>query len=80
MAFRETFEDFVCEGDSISTEVDGFTVTARIERDDCGDAPDQRQDGFWPSLDPESAGFIGAGKGQDDLDTATVRARAVIRA
>lgn len=28
--------------------------------DDAQDAPDERQDGFWPSLDPDDAGYIGA--------------------
>lgn len=57
--FTETFQTFVCEGDRIDTEIGGYTVTARIVRDDCPDAPDERQDGFWPSLYKDSAGFIG---------------------
>ena len=80
MAFRERFDSYVCEGDTITTKAGGFTVTARIVRDDCPDAPDRRQDGFWPSLDPQDAGFIGAGKGRAELDTATARARAVMDA
>ncbi len=31
--FTEKFDTFVCMGDTISTEVDGFTITARIEYD-----------------------------------------------
>lgn len=27
--------------------------------DDSGDMPDDNDDGFWPSLDPEEAGYIG---------------------
>lgn len=54
------FQDYACDGDSVSVDVDGFTVTARIYRDDCSDAPDERQDGFWPSLNPADAGYIGA--------------------
>jgi len=61
MAFRERFDRYVCEGDSIACEVEGFRVTARIVRDDCLDAPDQRQDGFWPSLYINDPGFIGPG-------------------
>ena len=80
MSFRERFDTYVCEGDTVTTEANGYTVTARILRDDCPDAPDQRQDGFWPSLDPHDAGFIGAGRSQDDLDTATARARAIMDA
>ena len=44
MALRERFDRYVSEGDSIACEVDGFRVTARIVRDDCPDAPDQRQE------------------------------------
>ena len=61
MAFRERFDRYVCEGDSIACEIGGFRVTARIVRDDCMDAPDQRQDGFWPSLYINDPGFIGPG-------------------
>lgn len=32
-------------------------------RDDTADAPDERDEGFWPSLDPEDCGFIGEDKG-----------------
>ena len=37
--FTEKFGKYTCDGDSISCEVDGFKVTARIVRDDSGDAP-----------------------------------------
>lgn len=56
---RPEFDRYTCDGDSISWLDDGFTVTARIERDDSGDKPDERDMGFWPSLDPKSAGYIG---------------------
>ena len=61
MTFTERFQSFVCEGDSITGEVEGFEIIAQIVRDDCGDAPDQRQDGFWPSLYKDAPGFIGPG-------------------
>ncbi|MAW82214.1 MAG: hypothetical protein CMI63_18410 [Parvularcula sp.] len=61
MTFTERFSDFVCEGDSIACEIDGFEIVARIVRDDCPDAPDERQDGFWPSLYKDAPGFIGPG-------------------
>ncbi|GLQ19503.1 hypothetical protein ACFFUB_13840 [Algimonas porphyrae] len=80
MAFLETFDGFVCEGDTIAAQVDGYTVTARVVRDDTPDAPDQRQDGFWPTLDPQDAGFIGAGKTDADLKTAKATAKAVMDA
>jgi hypothetical protein len=57
--FTKAFQNYVCEGDNISCEVEGFTLTATVYRDDCGDRPDERDCGFWPSLDPQSAGYIG---------------------
>ena len=63
MTFIERFCSFVCAGDTITCEADGFTVMAQIVLDDCADAPDQRQDGFWPSLYINDPGFIGPGNG-----------------
>jgi len=59
--FIERFSTFVCPGDAITCEAGPFTVLARIVPDDCPDAPDQRQDGFWPSLYSDAPGFIGPG-------------------
>lgn len=56
--FTQGFDKFVCEGDKIRCEVEGFDVVAFIKRDDCGDKPDQRDDGFWPSRDPKAAGYV----------------------
>jgi len=56
----------VAEGCMTFSTVDGYTVTARIAHDETPDAPDERQDGFWPSLYPDDAGFIGAGNGWRD--------------
>lgn len=79
MTFTEKFGPFVCEGDTITCKAHGFIFTARIVRDDCGDAPDERQDGFWPSLYKDAAGFIGAGDGwRDRFDAAQARAEAVM--
>lgn len=61
MTFTEKFDSFVCEGDSIACEAGGFEIAARIVRDDCADAPDKRQDGFWPSQYIGDPGFIGPG-------------------
>jgi len=61
MAFTEHFQSFVCAGDCIACEQHGFRIVARIVRDDCPDAPDQRQEGFWPSLYKGAPGFIGPG-------------------
>ena len=57
--FTERFAAFVCPGDVITCQTEGFTVSARILPDDCPDPPDQRQDGFWPSLCKDAPGFIG---------------------
>ncbi|MEQ8300907.1 MAG: hypothetical protein RH945_10235 [Hyphomonas sp.] len=81
MAFRERFDRYVCEGDSIACEIGGFRVTARIVRDDCMDAPDQRQDGFWPSLYINDPGFIGPGNNfRERLAKAQAEAEAVMEA
>ena len=50
MTFAQGFPSYVCPGDVISCEAGPFTVLAQVVPDDCLDAPDQRQDGFWPSL------------------------------
>ena len=63
MSFSERFATFVCAGDAITCEADGFTIVAAIVLDDCSDAPDQRQNGFWPSLYKDAPGFIGPGNG-----------------
>ena len=50
-------------------------------RDDCPDAPDERQDGFWPSLYIDAPGFIGAGNNfRERFAQAQARAEAVMGA
>ena len=79
--FTQKFENFVCLGDSVSCEVGAYSVTARICHDDTPDRPDQRQDGFWPSLYKDDAGFIGAGNGfRDRFDKAQAKAQAIMDA
>lgn len=56
--FTKPFDAYVCVNDTITCEVDGFTATARIYRDDTPDKPDERQDGFWPSRDEKAAGWV----------------------
>jgi len=56
--FTEKFKRYACEGDFISTTVGEFDAIATIYRDDCSEAPDERIDGFWPSCDPKSAGYV----------------------
>lgn len=78
--FTQAFAAFVCEGDSISAEHEGFTLTARIYRDDCGDRPDERDCAFWPSLDPKDAGYIGDGKNQTQLLIERAKAASILAA
>jgi hypothetical protein len=81
MTFMQKFDDFVCEGDSITCEVEGYTITACIAQDDTPDAPDERQDGFWPSLYSNDAGYIGSGNGfRDRFAIAQAEAEAVMAA
>ncbi len=56
--FTAKFSRYACTLDSIKSVVDGFDCRATIYRDDCSDHPDERDDGFWPSRDPESAGYV----------------------
>jgi hypothetical protein len=81
MRFTEKFGNFVCEGDAIACEIDGFEIVARIVRDDCPDAPDERQDGFWPSEYIGDPGFIGPGPNwRQRLAEAKAKAEAVMKA
>ncbi len=95
MTFTERFQTFVCEGDSITCEIAGFEITARIVREfrgsenapgerfpeGRGDAPDERQDGFWPSLYKDAPGFIGPGPNhRQRFAEAQARAEAVMDA
>ncbi len=78
--FKTHFQTYACEGDTITARLPGgYTATARIVRDDCSDTPDERQDGFYPSLDPKAAGYIGA-KSRRTLERHTARANEVMRA
>ena len=42
MSFAEHFDTYACEGDTISCEAEGLTITARIVADDCPNAPEFR--------------------------------------
>lgn len=46
--FTTNFNSFICDGDSITCEVDGFTVTAHIEQDDDRGPPWERDCGHGP--------------------------------
>ena len=79
MSFAERFRPFVCPGDVITCEAGPFTVLAQVVPDDCPDAPDQRQDGFWPSLYIGAPGFIGPGPNhRQRLADAQAKAEAVM--
>lgn len=81
MSFSQKFASYVCLGDKITGELEGYSFTARIAHDDTIDAPDKREDGFWPSLYKGDAGFIGAGNGwRERFDKAQARAEAVMAA
>ena len=78
--FTQGFDKFVTCDDCIACNVDDYRIVATIYDDDCCDAPDQRQDGFWPSLDPEDAGFLGQGKTIEDWQLAKEQALTVMQA
>lgn len=49
--FTKGFGSYVCDGDTITCEVDGFDVTATIHHDNTGDAPWESCDGHGPVSD-----------------------------
>lgn len=49
--------------------------TMETPRDDMAGRPDSNDDGFWPSLDPDAAGYIGDGKTAADLKRAKAAAQ-----
>jgi hypothetical protein len=58
--FTEKFDRYAYAGHAISCAVDGFECVARLYADDDMTPPDKRQDGYWSSLNPDDAGYIGA--------------------
>lgn len=77
--FTNGFDTCASVGDTITAQHEGFTLTARIEHDDTSGAPDKEMDGFWPSLDPMSAGYIGP-KSKSTLRRHMARAQMVMDA
>ncbi len=77
--FTKEFDSYVCEGDSIACTVKGFDCRATLYRDTDSGPPDEEVDGFWPSLDPKSAGYIGP-KSRHALKRAMDHATEVMRA
>lgn len=45
--------------DTIECTIDGVTYTATIHRDDDAGKPEDNDEGFWPSLDRNTPGWIG---------------------
>lgn len=51
MSFTKKFDRYVCDGDTITCRAKGFTVTARVERDDDMGEPWKEHDGHGPVSD-----------------------------
>lgn len=77
--FTTDFNRYACPGDTITCTVGDFDLTATIYMDDDATPPDERQDGFWPSLNPDDAGYIGP-KSARTLSRHIARAKAVMDA
>ena len=79
--FVREFKHYVMPGDSIECEVDGFDCCATVYFDETsvGESPETRDDGFWPSLDPKSAGYIGP-YSKSTLHRHMQRAKEILRA
>ena len=65
--FEQKFDNFVCVGDTIEAEFEGFDLKAEIKQDDdmnqlFADDPTSYNQGFWPSDDPKDCGYIGDSK------------------
>lgn len=54
--FTEKFGAYVCDGDTIMCDVDGFTITATLYADDDASPPWERGDGHGPVSDWTSRG------------------------
>jgi hypothetical protein len=73
--FTQKFADYVCEGDYIECEVDGFKCRATLYLDDDTASPPERGDGFWPSQNPNDTGYV-----SENFDEAMTRAKEVLKA
>jgi len=57
--FTKGFGPNAATGDTIECDLgEGWTVTAQLYEDDCRDRPDECDEGFWPSRNPEAAGYV----------------------
>jgi hypothetical protein len=75
--FKTDFDSFACLGDTITAEVEGFTLTACIYYDEHAGSPEDQSQCFWPSLDPDKAGYIGP-KSKSTLRRQMKKARKVL--
>jgi hypothetical protein len=80
MKFTTPFTAPAYVGESIGCSKGPFVAWATLIIDDCPDKPDQRCDGFWPSLAPNDPGYIGDGKTVSDHNDAMAKAEAVMKA
>lgn len=53
------FDRYACVGDTIETECGSIRLVATIRENSDYGPPDREDEGFWPSLDPKDAGYIG---------------------
>ena len=74
--FTQEFRDYVNSGDSITCQIGGYEFTATLRFDYDAGAPDKETEGFWPSLNPSDAGYIGA-KSKSTLGRERAKAQAV---
>jgi hypothetical protein len=74
--FIKGFGKHVCDGDKIRCSVDGFDVVATAHYDDDTTPPYERVDGFWPSHEPNNAGYVKP----EDFDKAQEEAQRIMDA
>ena len=81
-AFTSRFPLTAKPGDYIETAPDanGIVFRATIVIDDTDTPPDEQQEGFWPSRDPDNAGYVGDGKTFAEYAAACVLAQDVMQA
>lgn len=77
--FANGFRNFACVGDTIEGTSGPFRLVATLHDDGDNTPPDERQDGFWPSLNPNDPGYIGA-KSESTLARHTRQAADVLQA
>jgi hypothetical protein len=64
---------FICHDNPKKPQIASIDWQKVIEDDDCQDRPDERDDGFWPSNDPNAAGYVKPEDYDKQLASATER-------